>query len=90
MKLQDLKDNREEIIEIINKEAVAGSLKKVMTYMLEMLNAGKYEHNSVMYLDAMVIDAVEACGVAKYMQRENITRNQEIIEAALMNQMRLI
>lgn len=90
MNIQDLKDNREEIIEMINKEAVAGSLKKVMTYMVEMMNGGKYEHSDVMFLDSIVMEAIEDCGVAKYMQIENITRNQEIAEKELANQRRLI
>jgi hypothetical protein len=90
MTTQDLKDNREEIISIIKEQAIEGSMKEVMTYMLNRVNNGDWKNADPMYIGSMTEEAITACEVAKWQQPESIAACQETFEAALRNQKRLI
>jgi hypothetical protein len=89
MTTQDLKDNREEIIGIINAEAIEGSLKEVMTYMLNRVNNGNWKNADPMYIDSMTREAITELELAKWQQPEAITAAQECFEASLRNQKRV-
>lgn len=90
MTTQDLKDNREEIIRVIKEQAIEGSLKQVMNYMLDRVNNGNWKYADPMYIESMTEEAIAACEVAIWQQPESIAACQETFEAALRNQKRLI
>lgn len=61
MTLQDLKDNRDEIIEIIAENADSKNMATIMNYLVSTLNP----HASVVYLDSIVNEAIDDLGMRK-------------------------
>jgi hypothetical protein len=73
MTLQDLKDNREEVIEIINENAEKGSMKLIMEFLIKNIN----EKANVFYLEDIVLEAIEDLGKTKKAEAVELTLDGE-------------
>jgi hypothetical protein len=61
MTIQNLKDNRFEIIQIISENADSKNMATIMSYLVSNLDP----HASIMFLDSVVNEAIDDLGMRK-------------------------